>query len=207
LNAFSAIIRFNISDKIYDNTLTFIEQTADSAFNPKSKGVFMKPIETLEFKTKDQFYKFMNIKLLGLIGEEKDWLANLSNTAALLWLLLKDINWVGFYLVKQDELVLGPFQGKPACIRIQKGKGVCGTAWDTDTSQLVLDVHEFPGHIACDSASRSEVVIPIHSGGKVVAVLDIDSPQLSRFDQEDLEGLHKIIPQLERYIDWESAVK
>jgi GAF domain-containing protein len=167
----------------------------------------MKPIESVEFKTKDQLYKFMSIKLLGLIGEEKDWLANLSNASALLWLLLKDINWVGFYLVKEDELVLGPFQGKPACIRIQKGKGVCGTAWETDEVQLVPDVHDFPGHIACDSASASEIVLPIHSGGRVVAVLDIDSPLINRFDAEDQQGLLRIREQLEKFIDWERAVK
>ena len=167
----------------------------------------MKPIESVEFKTKDQLYKFMNIKLTGLIGDEKDWLANLSNASALFWLLLKDINWVGFYLVKEDELVLGPFQGKPACVRIGHGKGVCGTAWAEDTVQLIANVHDFPGHIACDSASNSEIVLPIHSNGKVVAVLDIDSPHLNRFDVEDQAGLLKVIALLEKYVDWTSAIK
>lgn len=167
----------------------------------------MKPIESVEFKTKDQLYKFMNIKLTGLIGDEKDWLANLSNASALFWLLLKDINWVGFYLVKEDELVLGPFQGKPACVRIGHGKGVCGTAWAEDTVQLIANVHDFPGHIACDSASNSEIVLPIHADGKVVAVLDIDSPHLNRFDAEDQAGLLKVVALLEKYVDWASAIK
>lgn len=167
----------------------------------------MKPIESVEFKTKDQLYKFMNIKLTGLIGDETDWLANLSNASALFWLLIKDINWVGFYLVKQDELVLGPFQGKPACVRIAHGKGVCGTAWAEDSVQLVANVHDFPGHIACDGASNSEIVLPIHSDGKVVAVLDIDSPHLNRFDEEDKAGLLKVVALLEKYVDWAGACK
>lgn len=165
----------------------------------------MKPIESVTFETKKQLYQFMNIKLTGLIGEEKDWLANLSNASALLWLLIKDINWAGFYIVRGHELVLGPFQGKPACVRIAKGKGVCGTAWETDEIQLVKDVHQFPGHIACDCASNSEIVLPIHFDGKVVAVLDIDSPVFERFDEEDRAGLSKVVALLEKYIDWASV--
>lgn len=166
----------------------------------------MKPIESVEFQTKDQLYKFMAIKLTGLIGDEKDWLANLSNASALLWLLLKEINWAGFYFVRGDELILGPFQGKPACVRLKRGKGVCAAAWEQDQTQLVKNVHEFPGHVACDSASNSEIVLPIHYKGEVVAVLDIDSPILERFDEEDHQGLLKIIALLERYIDWEKVI-
>lgn len=165
----------------------------------------MKPIESVTFKNKEQLYNFICLKLTGLIGDETDWLANLSNASALFWLLIKEINWVGFYLVKNDELVLGPFQGKPACIRIAKGKGVCGTAWDSDSVQLVPNVHDFPGHIACDGASNSEIVLPIHSNGKVVAVLDIDSPLLERFNEEDQAGLMKVVALLEKYVNWEKA--
>ena len=117
--------------------------------------------------------------------------ANLANASALLWQELPDINWAGFYKMTDGALVLGPFQGKPACIRIPVGKGVCGTAVAQDRTQLVADVHEFPGHIACDSASNSEIVIPIHSNGHVVGVLDIDSPVYSRFSPEDQAGLEE----------------
>lgn len=166
----------------------------------------MKPIEKLPFETKDQLYKYMNIKLTGLIGSESDWLANLSNASALFWLLLEEINWVGFYLYKENQLILGPFQGKPACVRIDLDKGVCGAAATTKTAQLVKNVHDFPGHIACDSASNSEIVLPIIVNDCVVAVLDIDSPQLNRFDEDDLKGLSRIVNTLIQYIDWEKAL-
>ena len=122
---------------------------------------------------------------------EPFYLPALSNAAALLYEALPNINWAGFYLVDGDSLVLGPFQGKTACIRIARGKGVCGTAWEKDEIQLVPDVHAFPGHIACDSASRSEIVIPLHTKitGKIFGVLDIDSPLLGRFSEEDRDGL------------------
>jgi len=166
----------------------------------------MKPIEKLPFETKDQLYKYMNIKLTGLIGSESDWLANLSNASALFWLLREEINWVGFYLYKENQLILGPFQGKPACVRIDLDKGVCGAAATTKTAQLVKNVHDFPGHIACDSASNSEIVLPIIVNDCVVAVLDIDSPQLNRFDEDDLKGLSRIVNTLIHYIDWEKAL-
>ena len=123
--------------------------------------------------------------------------ANLANASALLWQEMKDINWVGFYKMEDGALVLGPFQGKPACIRIPVGKGVCGTAVAEDAVQLVYDVHEFPGHIACDSASNSEIVLPIHVKGKIWGVLDIDSPNVGRFTREDQEGLEKVVKVLE----------
>ena len=121
----------------------------------------------------------------------------MANVAALLWESLPDINWAGFYIRRDQELVLGPFQGKPACIHIPFGKGVCGTAATEDRIQRVEDVHLFPGHIACDSTSLSEIVLPIHKDGQVVAVLDIDSPRRARFEAEDEKGLVKIVQQLE----------
>ncbi|MBN2897665.1 MAG: GAF domain-containing protein [Clostridia bacterium] len=166
----------------------------------------LKEISELTFKDKKQMYNFMKMRLTALIGEESDWLANLSNASALMWQILDDINWSGFYLMKNGKLVLGPFQGKPACVNIEVGKGVCGTAASTKVYQLVKDVHDFPGHIACDSASNSEVVIPIIIDGTVVGVLDIDSPSLNRFDHEDVEGLTKFVDILIKYIDFESAL-
>ena len=124
-------------------------------------------------------------------------IANLSNASALLWAALPDINWVGFYKMMDGQLVLYPFQGKTACVRISVGKGVCGTAVAEDATQLVPDVHEFPGHIACDSASNSEIVIPIHVGGEIWGVLDIDSPYLNRFTEEDKLVLEQFVQVLE----------
>ncbi len=121
----------------------------------------------------------------------------LSNAAALLWDSLEDINWAGFYIIKDGHLLLGPFQGKPACTVIEVGKGVCGTAVAEDRTQLVKNVHEFPGHIACDSASNSEIVVPIHAKNSVYGVLDIDSPQFSRFSEEDRDGLEAFVRILE----------
>jgi len=162
----------------------------------------MKQIDKIAFDTKDKLYKYMSIKLTGLIGDEDDWLANLSNASALLDLLIDEINWVGFYLMKNGKLVLGPFQGKPACVNIEVGKGVCGTAVESKEVQLVKNVHDFPGHIACDSASNSEIVLPIIVDGSVVGVLDIDSPIINRFDEEDQAGLEKIVANLVKYVDW-----
>ena len=124
-------------------------------------------------------------------------IANLSNASALLWAALPDINWCGFYKMVDGQLVLYPFQGKTACVRIQVGKGVCGTAVAEDKTQLVPDVHQFPGHIACDSASNSEIVVPIHARGEIWGVLDIDSPNLGRFDVEDQKGLENFVKILE----------
>ena len=124
-------------------------------------------------------------------------IANLANASALLWESMENINWAGFYLLKSEILVLGPFQGKPACIEIPLGKGVCGTAAVRNSTQLVPDVHAFPGHIACDSASRSEIVVPIRKNGAVWGVLDIDSPELGRFSREDQRGLETFVTVLE----------
>ena len=126
--------------------------------------------------------------------------ANLANASALLWQELPEINWVGFYKMEDGALVLGPFQGKPACIRIPVGRGVCGTAVAEDAVQLVYDVHQFPGHIACDCASNSEIVLPIHLGGKIWGVLDIDSPFIGRFTEDDRVGLQKVVEILEKIL-------
>lgn len=125
-------------------------------------------------------------------------IANLANISALLYTSLPDINWAGFYLADEDRLILGPFQGNPACVEIAFGRGVCGMAAAQDKTQLVPDVHLFPGHIACDSASRSEIVIPLHRNGKVIGVLDIDSPSSARFTEEDREGLGLLVSILEK---------
>lgn len=127
-------------------------------------------------------------------------IANLSNASALLWETLPDINWAGFYKMVDGALVLYPFQGKPACIRIPVGRGVCGTAVAEDRTQLVYDVHQFPGHIACDCASNSEIVVPIHVRGEIWGVLDIDSPSIGRFTEEDRIGLEKFVTVLEKIL-------
>ena len=129
----------------------------------------------------------------GLLEGERDLVANAANLAALIWDLVPDLNWAGFYFLKGGELVLGPFQGKPACVRIAVGKGVCGTAVARRASVLVDDVHAFPGHIACDSASNSELVVPLMKGGVVYGVLDLDSPSLARFDEDDRAAFEKLV--------------
>lgn len=148
-------------------------------------------------------YALLAEQLSGLLEGERDVTANLANASALLNEALEDLNWVGFYLRRGEELVLGPFQGRVACIRIPLGRGVCGTAAALDEIQLVPDVHQFPGHIACDGASNSEIVLPLHSGGKVVAVLDIDSPSLNRFQPSDREGLLQCARIIEAACDWD----
>lgn len=127
-----------------------------------------------------------------LTRDEPDPVANMANISALLWQLLPDLNWAGFYRMVGDELVLGPFQGKPACIRIPVGRGVCGAAAATRETQLVEDVHAFPGHIACDAASASEIVVPLVVGEQVIGVIDLDSPRPARFDAEDASGLEAL---------------
>lgn len=138
--------------------------------------------------SKADLYRDLLSALDALTADEPDGIANMANASALIWQYLPDLNWAGFYRMVGDELVLGPFQGKAACIRIALGKGVCGTAAATLTTQLVEDVHAFPGHIACDAASRSELVVPIVRDGMLVAVLDLDSPEPARFDAEDAAG-------------------
>lgn len=142
-------------------------------------------------------YSELNRQLASLIDGVPHKIANLANAAALLYHTLEDLNWAGFYLLEQDRLILGPFQGKPACIEIPLGRGVCGTAAAQDRTQLVPDVHRFPGHIACDGASNSELVIPIHANGRVAAVLDLDSPKPARFTEEDQSGLETFARILE----------
>ncbi|HIF9203533.1 TPA: GAF domain-containing protein [Photobacterium damselae] len=151
-------------------------------------------------ENKAAFYKRLTQQALALIEGEKDLIANISNISALLNMELEDINWVGFYLLKDDQLVLGPFQGKPACVRILVGRGVCGTAVSEKKVQRVADVHAFPGHIACDAVSNSEIVLPLIVSGEVIGVLDIDSPSLSRFDQNDELGLIYFIEELQKYL-------
>jgi len=153
---------------------------------------------------KKELYTLLAEQLTALTDGEPHAIPNLANCSALLFYALKDINWAGFYLTQTNEatgkeyLLLGPFQGKTACIRIPSGRGVCGTALATKEVQLVKDVHEFPGHIACDSASNSEIVLPICKNGNIVGVLDIDSPIVARFDEEDKEGLQKLVKILEK---------
>ena len=142
-------------------------------------------------------YKELNTRLQALTGGVPHEIANLANASALLWESLEDINWAGFYRMEAGRLVLGPFQGKVACTHIAWGRGVCGTAAASDTVQRVEDVHAFAGHIACDSSSNSEIVIPLHKGGAVWGVLDIDSPSLARFSAEDEEGLVRFARILE----------
>ena len=149
---------------------------------------------------RDVNYKFVAQRLVALTDGVPYEIANLAHDSALLWQYLPDINWVGFYKMTEGLLVLGPFQGKPACVKIAVGKGVCGTAVAEDKVQLVYDVHDFPGHIACDSASNSEIVLPIHANGEVWGVLDIDSPYVGRFTETDREGLEKIVSILEEML-------
>lgn len=135
-----------------------------------------------------------------LIAGVRHPIANLANISALIYTTMDALNWAGFYLAEGDRLVLGPFQGRPACIEIPWGRGVCGTAAEKDATQLVPDVHAFPGHIACDCASRSEIVVPLHKKGEVVGVLDIDSPVEARFSEEDREGLEALCALLEKHV-------
>lgn len=145
---------------------------------------------------KPALYRELVAELAALTAGEHDWVANLANASALLYHSLPDLNWAGFYLLKQGELVVGPFQGKPACVRIAIGKGVCGTAAERRETVVVRDVHEFPGHIACDAASNSEIVVPMLKGGELIGVLDLDSPKLARFDEQDRKGLEEFVATL-----------
>ncbi|MAG76444.1 MAG: GAF domain-containing protein [Colwelliaceae bacterium] len=146
---------------------------------------------------KSAFYQDLNKQVAAVITGESDLIANMANVSAILFEALEYVNWAGFYRVDGEQLVLGPFQGKVACIRIPFGKGVCGTAASTGETQLVADVHQFDGHIACDAASNSEIVIPVRVGGQIVAVLDIDSVNYDRFDAQDQQGLESIVALVE----------
>ena len=152
----------------------------------------MHEISIPESTGKPELYRELQSQLAGLLEGERDPIANAANTAALMYHTLPDVNWVGFYLFQDGVLVLGPFQGKPACVRIALGKGVCGTAASQRESVVVPDVEAFPGHIACDSASRSELVIPLISGSALLGVLDLDSPLPGRFDEADRIGCERL---------------
>lgn len=147
-------------------------------------------------------YKYMLLLLEGQLSSEKDIYANISNASAIIYAIMDKLNWSGFYFMRDGELVLGPFQGKPACNRITVGKGVCGTAVAEKTIQRIGNVHDFPGHIACDSASNSEIVIPIIKDGIVYGVLDIDSYEFNNFSELEEEYLIKFVEKLNKYIDW-----
>lgn len=160
----------------------------------------------LDDHDKAAFYSVLNHELLELIEYEAEWLAGMANAVALLGHQLRAINWVGFYLMRNDLLVLGPFQGKPACSAIVPGNGVCGTVAKTGVTLVVPNVHAFPGHIACDEASQSEIVLPIIVDGRVVAVLDIDSPMPDRFKAEDKLGLESFTELLATHIRWDRVL-
>lgn len=154
----------------------------------------------ISYQDKSKFYKELQSEASGIL--EKEWFVNLANISALLRQHLPDINWVGFYLLHNNELLLSSFQGLPACTRIALGKGVCGTAGKTLQTQLVPNVDEFPGHIVCDAASKSEIVIPLIHDGKLLGVLDVDAPVLNRFDQEDKKGLEEVVRILTKGTTW-----
>lgn len=146
-------------------------------------------------------YNDMLLQLKGLTEDVPYMTANLANISALIYNTLDRINWAGFYLMQDGKLVVGPFQGKPACVSIKIGRGVCGTAAERDETLVVEDVHDFPGHIACDAASRSEIVIPIHDSSRIIGVLDIDSPEKGRFNEADKEGLTSLVKVIEERIN------
>jgi L-methionine (R)-S-oxide reductase len=159
-------------------------------------------ITTTAGLTKTAAYRELNHQFSALLTGERDGLANSANLTALLFQALPQINWVGFYFLRGDDLVLGPFQGKVACVRIPIGRGVCGTSAQRRETVIVPDVHAFPGHIACDSASRSEIVVPLLHQGQLLGVLDLDSPEPARFDSDDATGLTLLVTQLLQKSDW-----
>ncbi|MBB3454149.1 GAF domain-containing protein [Rhizobium sp. BK313] len=160
--------------------------------------------KTIQHANKPEFYRELAGQLQALLDGEADPIANAANTSALIYQMLPDLNWAGFYFLQSDdELVLGPFQGKPACVRIAVGRGVCGTAIEKEQSILVEDVHAFPGHIACDAASRSELVVPLFRDGQVFGVIDLDSPLASRFDSDDQAGIEALAAIYASACDWD----
>jgi GAF domain-containing protein len=159
-----------------------------------------------ETNSKPELYASLLLQLRSLLEGERDFIANAANFSSLLYHSLPDLNWAGFYLYKDGELVLGPFQGQPACVRIAIGKGVCGTAAQQRQTILVDNVHDFPGHIACDSASNSEIVVPLVKNGRLLGVLDLDSPAFARFDDEDAKGLNELVEIFVEAITEPSAV-
>jgi len=159
-------------------------------------------LDPIKNMNEEERLKYMNLLLKSQLSSEEDSLANISNATAIIMVCVDRLNWAGFYILRGEQLVLGPFQGLPACNRIDVGKGVCGTAVKTRKVQLVPDVHKFPGHIACDSASNSELVIPIINEDKIYGVLDLDSPEKNRFTQLEKEYFIKFVDILNEYIDW-----
>jgi GAF domain-containing protein len=160
--------------------------------------------KTIQHDSKPEFYRELAGQLQALFDGETDPIANAANTSALIYQMLPELNWAGFYFLQSDdELVLGPFQGKPACVRIAVGRGVCGTAIEKERSILVEDVHAFPGHIACDAASRSELVVPLFRDGHVFGVIDLDSPLASRFDGDDQAGIEALAAIYAAACDWD----
>jgi L-methionine (R)-S-oxide reductase len=153
--------------------------------------------------SKSELYNQLAAQLASLLAGERDLIANAANFSALVFHSLPDLNWAGFYFVKGDQLVLGPFQGRPACVRIEIGKGVCGTAAAKRVTTIVPNVHEFPGHIACDSASNSEIVIPLIESERLIGVLDLDSPLYGRFDDEDENGLNRLVSLFLESTEWQ----
>ena len=164
----------------------------------------MHSVQTARPDPSGDSYGDLAASLESLLAGETDALANLSNASALLEAALPRINWCGFYLLRAEELVLGPFQGKPACVRIPLGKGVCGTAAARRETLVVPDVEKFPGHIACDAASRSEIVVPLMEGGTLRGVLDVDAPVAGRFDERDREGLERFVRTLMPLVNWQT---
>jgi len=158
----------------------------------KTPGNMTFQLEQRDIKSKSELYAHLSAQLQSLFEGEHDFIANAANFSSLLYHSLPEVNWVGLYLLKANELVLGPFQGQPACVRIAIGKGVCGTAAELKQTVVVGNVHEFPGHIACDSASISEIVVPLITSGELIGVLDVDSPAFNRFDDEDARGLNEL---------------
>src|SRR5687767_6471794 len=155
--------------------------------------MFTSKPEKKENASKSELYSDLLSQLSSVFADERDFIANAANLSSLLFHSVPDLNWAGFYLHKNNELVLGPFQGQLACVRIPIGKGVCGTAAQERSTIIVDNVHEFPGHIACDSASNSEIVVPILKDSNLIGLLDLDSPKLSRFDREDAVGLEQLV--------------
>lgn len=162
--------------------------------------------EAASAAAKVELYAGLASQLRSLLEGERDFIANAANFASLLYHSLPDLNWAGFYLQKEGELVLGPFQGRPACVRIAMGKGVCGTAAQQRQTIMIDNVHDFPGHIACDSASNSEIVVPLVKDQQLIGVLDLDSPLLGRFDDEDARGLNELVENFVDSISLESQL-
>ena len=191
--------RLNPNDSLHSNLVQELAFVLNPRMSNISSSVFT--AESMSQHSKPDIYRTLVEQLRSLIANEPDWIANLANAAALIFQSLPDLNWTGFYLLRGEELVVGPFQGKVACVRIGLGKGVCGTTAQTRRTVVVPDVHQFPGHIACDSASRAEIVIPLIRQNQLIGVLDLDSPSLNRFDEEDAKGLEQLAAVLVERFD------